>query len=103
MKISRMRPELELHERIKMRLRLAGSSLADVARELSVAGTTVTSVSQGYRRSRRIEAVIATKLGMQPDDLWPDRYRNGRDGDDRSALSRGSDCMGGGPPSPAHC
>lgn len=98
-----MRPELELHERIKMRLRLAGSSLADVARELGVAGTTVTSVSQGYRRSRRIEAAIAAKLGVRPADLWPERYPDGRGGDDRSTLPGSLDCIGGGPPSPIFC
>ncbi len=62
------------HERIKMKLRLCGSSLADVARELSVTRTTVTSVSQGYRRSRRIETAIAAKLGLPPERVWPDRY-----------------------------
>lgn len=65
---------LRRHERIKMRLRLCGCSLADIARELTVARTTVTSVSQGYRRSRRIEAAIADKLGVTPAQLWPDRY-----------------------------
>lgn len=65
---------LQQHERIKMRLRLCGSSLADIARELAVARTTVTSVSQGYRRSRRIEAAIAVKLGVTPAQLWPHRY-----------------------------
>lgn len=62
------------HERIKMQLRLHGSSLADVARELSVARTSVTSVSQGTHRSRRIEAAIAGKLGQSPEQLWPERY-----------------------------
>lgn len=57
-----------------MRLRLAGTSLADVARELGVTSTTVTSVSQGARRSRRIEALIAAKLQTTPQRLWPDRY-----------------------------
>jgi Ner family transcriptional regulator len=98
-----MRPALEQHERIKMRLRLAGSSLAEVARDLGVAGTTVTSVSQGYRRSRRIESAIAAKLGVQPGSLWPDRYPDGGCADDRSALLRSLDCMGGGPPSPVYC
>jgi lambda repressor-like predicted transcriptional regulator len=64
-----MSPSLEQHERIKMQLRLVGSSLADVARELGVRATTVTCVSQGYRRSRRIEAAIADKLGLLPDTL----------------------------------
>lgn len=61
-----------------MRLRLAGSSLSDVARELGVAATTVTSVSQGFRRSRRIEALIAQKLRTTPSRLWPDRYADTR-------------------------
>lgn len=94
-----MRRELKQHERTKMRLRLAGSSLACVARELGVAGTTVTCVSQGHRRSRRIEAAIAEKLGVQPRDLWPDRYPNAKSDDDRVALSRGLTYMGRGPPS----
>lgn len=62
------------HEWIKMRLRLAGSSLAAVARELGVASSTVIIVSQGMRRSRRIEALIAEKLRTTPQRLWPDRY-----------------------------
>lgn len=65
---------LQKHERIKMQLRLAGSSLANVARELGVRPTTVTSVCQGYRRSRRIEQLIAQKLNQSPSDLWPERY-----------------------------
>jgi len=66
--------ERKRHERIKTRLRLAGCSLAQVARELGVQPTTVTSVSQGYRRSRRIEDRIAAKLSTTPAKLWPDRY-----------------------------
>lgn len=69
-----MHHERERHEQIKMRLRLAGSSLAQVARELRVQPTTVTSVCQGYRRSRRIEDLIATKLSTTAAQLWPDRY-----------------------------
>ncbi|MFN7783505.1 MAG: helix-turn-helix domain-containing protein, partial [Lysobacterales bacterium] len=53
-----------------MRLRLAGSSLSCVARELGVKATTVTSVSSGQRRSRRIEAKIAEKLSTTADQLW---------------------------------
>ncbi len=69
-----MHRDLQQHERVKIRLRLAGTSLAEVARELGVAATTVTSVSQGFRRSRRIEALIARKLQTTPSRLWPDRY-----------------------------
>ena len=69
-----MTEPLQRHEQIKMRLRLAGSSLSRVARELGVTATTVTSVSQGYRRSRRIEQAIAAKLKETPERLWPGRY-----------------------------
>lgn len=98
-----MRPELEQHEQIKMRLRLAGSSLANVARELGVAGTTVTCVSQGYRRSRRIEAAIAVKLGVKPWDLWPDRYPNIKSSDNHPSLLWDLNSMGRGPPSLVSC
>jgi lambda repressor-like predicted transcriptional regulator len=57
-----------------MELRLRGSSLAQIARELKVAPTTVTSVCQGMRRSRRIEAAIAARLNVSADRLWPERY-----------------------------
>lgn len=66
--------DLKLHEVTKLRLRLAGSSFSKIARKLCVAPSTVTSVSQGYRRSRRIEQAIACTLGEMPAQLWPDRY-----------------------------
>lgn len=69
-----MRRERKRHERIKMRLRLAGSSLSAIARDLGVQPTTVTAVSQGVRRSRRIESAIAAALATEPQKLWPDRY-----------------------------
>lgn len=97
-----MRAALVHHERIKMRLRLVGSSLSEIARELGVRPTTVTSVSQGYRRSRRIEAAIASKLSCTAEHLWPDRYSASvaELPDDRAFPF---DCMGGGSTSPAYC
>lgn len=68
-----MRREIKRHERIKMELRLAGSSLSQIARELGVQASTVASVSRGNCRSRRIEAAISSKLGVTPERLWPDR------------------------------
>lgn len=62
------------HEWIKSHLRLAGSSLADVARELGIRPATVTIVSQGMRRSQRIEAAISAKLGVPAALLWPEKY-----------------------------
>lgn len=95
-----MRQVFEEHERIKMRLRLVGSSLADVARELSVTPTTVTSVSQGYRRSRRVESAIAEKLGIAPHELWRDRYPDAR-GEVGTPPRTPFDLMGGAWPNPA--
>ncbi len=62
------------HETIKYQLRMAGTSLSEVARDLGVAQSTVTTVSQGYRKSHRIQSAIASKLGTTPEALWPDRY-----------------------------
>ena len=69
-----MRREIKRHERIKMQLRLAGTSLAKIARELDVQPSTVASVSRGKSRSRRIEARIAAVLAIPAERLWPDRY-----------------------------
>ena len=66
------------HELLKMRLHLAGSSLAQIAKELQVTPTTVTAVSRGRTRSRRIEAAIAAQLDDSPAKLWPERYRAGK-------------------------
>jgi lambda repressor-like predicted transcriptional regulator len=62
------------HARIKSALALRGATLSSIARDLGVAPGTVSIVSRGYRRSRRIEKAIADALGGSPEDLWPDRY-----------------------------
>jgi len=62
------------HERIKGALALRGISLTDIARQLDVAPSTVTIVSKGDRRSRRIEAALAQALGCEAWTLWPERY-----------------------------
>jgi len=91
-----MDPAARQHEHIKMRLRLAGSSLANIARELAVAPTTVTIVSKGARCSHRIEAAIAAKLGECPSALWPERYRP------RCNTGAGPQPAGGDAPRPNH-
>ena len=62
------------HERVKAALAIKGITLAQVARELGVAASTVTIVSQGDRRSRRVETAIARAAGTEPAFLWPERY-----------------------------
>lgn len=62
------------HASIKSALRLKHLTLSDIARSLDVSPGTVSIVSRGFRRSRRIELAIATALGFKPEELWPDRY-----------------------------
>ncbi|QKS07434.1 helix-turn-helix domain-containing protein [Pseudosulfitobacter pseudonitzschiae] len=62
------------HERLKMELRLRGKSIASVARELEVLRSTVTLVSQGLRRSSKIEKALANAVETTPAELFPDRY-----------------------------
>ena len=69
-----MTVDLCLHNEIKRRLKVAGSSLTEVSRQLGVSPSTVTVVSQGYRRSGRIQAEIAQTLGTTAEALFPDRY-----------------------------
>lgn len=64
------------HTRIKGALELRGLSLSSIARDLDVAPTTVSIVSRGIRRSRRIEAAIAQAIGCEPAMLWPQRYHS---------------------------
>lgn len=62
------------HARIKSALALRGATLSSIARELGVSPGTVSIVSRGFRRSRRIERAIADALTTTPAVLWPDRY-----------------------------
>jgi lambda repressor-like predicted transcriptional regulator len=66
--------EKTAHERVKIALALHKSSFSEIARELDVAPATVAMVSQGYRRSRRIENAIADAIGTSPEMIWPTRY-----------------------------
>ena len=67
------------HERIKCELRLRGTSLARIARELGVTNAAMTLASRGACRSRRIEAAIASALETTPDEIWPQRYEPDHD------------------------
>lgn len=62
------------HEMIRARLRMAGSSFTALAQELGITPASVSLVSQGRRRSRKIEQIIAVKLDTTPQNIWPDRY-----------------------------
>ena len=66
--------DLRQHERLKYLLRLADSSMAEISRELGLKQNTLTTVSKGYGRSKRIQNAIAAKLGKAPEKIWPERY-----------------------------
>jgi len=57
---------------IKHQLEFAGSSFADIARELGVTRGAVRKAT--WMRYPKMERAIANKLGMQPDEIWPERY-----------------------------
>lgn len=63
-------------EDIKAALRKQGWTLASIAKELGV-GPSAVSHALTRQRSRRVEKVIASKLGLAPREIWPQRYKGG--------------------------
>lgn len=76
------------HTHIKWALERRGSSLSQIARELSVNPSTVTRVARGSMRSRRIEEAIAAATSFTPAQLWPANYPE-QEGGKQSADSNG--------------
>lgn len=64
------------HERLKMELRIRGTSLSKIAAEMGVLPVSVTTVSQGLRRSKRIEAALARAVGKPVEEVFPGRCSN---------------------------
>jgi Ner family transcriptional regulator len=59
-------------EWIKFQLRVRGTSLAKIARDLEVSGPAVKNAkSLPYPR---VERAIALSLGLQPAEIWPERW-----------------------------
>ncbi|WLI50646.1 helix-turn-helix domain-containing protein [Pseudomonas sp. FP833] len=59
-------------EWIKYQLRTRGTSLAKLARELGVSGAAVKNAKR--TAYPRMERAIAKALGLQPVDIWPERW-----------------------------
>jgi transcriptional regulator with XRE-family HTH domain len=59
----------ERREFIKYELRLRGSSLTAISRELGISTATVSQVSSGHRISYRVLKAIADKIGVSVDYL----------------------------------
>ena len=67
----------EKWEWVKYNLRLAGYSLHALARELNVSVNAVHLPSK--IRYPKMERIIAGKIGLKPEDIWPERYdENGK-------------------------
>jgi lambda repressor-like predicted transcriptional regulator len=69
------------HGHIKWSLERRGTSLSQIARDLSVSPSTVTRVSKGLVRSRRVEEAIAAAAAFTPAQLWPANYPQPAGGD----------------------
>lgn len=57
---------------IKGQLELRKSSFADIARELKVSRQAVRKAM--LKSYPKMEKAIAKKLGLKPEDIWPERY-----------------------------
>ncbi|WP_052465019.1 helix-turn-helix domain-containing protein [Geoalkalibacter subterraneus] len=61
---------------VKGQLELRGESFATIARELGVSRQAVGRAMTDRRP--RMERAIAAKLGMPPEQIWPERYGAGK-------------------------
>jgi lambda repressor-like predicted transcriptional regulator len=59
---------------IQYAIRAAGSSQAQIARDLQVSKVTVSYVLAGKTTSRRVAEAIARASGLSLDTLWPGKY-----------------------------
>ncbi|MBO9410759.1 MULTISPECIES: helix-turn-helix domain-containing protein [unclassified Ruegeria] len=64
------RKRLEAHERLKMSLRLNGTSLAAEARKLNVSRTTLSLVGLRKLKNARIEQALANAIGVPVSELF---------------------------------
>lgn len=65
---------MNTHVWLKRELRQRGSSMAQFSRDIGVTQGSVSLVSRGLHRSKRIEAALAVAVGTTPESLFPDRY-----------------------------
>ena len=63
------------NEWIKFQLRIRGSSLSQLARDLGVTRQAVRNALPS--RYPRMERVLAAEIGLDPQTIWPERYRKG--------------------------
>lgn len=67
---------VQRNEWIKFQLRIRGTSMSDLARRLGVTRQAVrNALTAPYPK---MERVIANELDLEPEIIWPERYRNRR-------------------------
>jgi Ner family transcriptional regulator len=64
------------HQFIRTGLSLRHQTLSSIATAMDVTTTTVSLVSQGKTRSAKIEQALATAIGFELHELWPERYHD---------------------------
>lgn len=65
---------MQRNEWIKFQLRMRGTSMSDLARRLGVTRQAVrNALTAPYPKMERI---IARELGLDPETIWPERYRH---------------------------
>ena len=64
------RKNFEAHEALKMRLRLNGISLAEIARQVGVSRTTVSLVGLRKLQNSTVERAIADALGVPAEHVY---------------------------------
>lgn len=65
-----MEENLAHHEYLKYRLRLSGTTMAALARELGINHASLICITKRRRRSKRIEQALADKLNVPVDELF---------------------------------
>lgn len=65
-----MEENLAHHEYLKYRLRVSGTTMAALARELGINHASLICITKRRRRSKRIEQALADKLNVHVDQLF---------------------------------
>ena len=80
-----------LRERLKYELRLRGHNFSSIAVELGVSFGAISSCVSGAMKSQKIQAAVARKLGKDPAEIWPDRYRRPENKNSTKPKKEGTD------------
>lgn len=77
-----------LRERLKYEFRLRGYNFSSIALELGVSFGAISSCASGAMKS---QAAVARKLGKDPAEIWPDRFRQPEEKNSTKSRKEGPD------------